>query len=266
MNDDDDDALNTEQSQDEMAQLLAYADGQLDSARQAKVEQWLATDPQAREVLQQLQASALPFRAAYDELTPPPSSLRIPRSRAARSMPRRWAAAAALALAIGLSFTAGRLATTPSGTPPAELQVPGWITQVMDYQALYARETVAVETPVPAARLALAAQLGRWLGRELTIPDLSEQQFAFKRGQPLTLGDRPLVQLVYLAPTGGPVALCVKTADEHAAKSDSRSVESGDTGGMRYAHWRDDGLDYVLVGRQALADLETAADMARTQL
>ena len=87
---------------------------------------------------------------------------------------------------------------------------------------------------------------------------MSDAALTFKRGQPLTLNDRPLVQPVYLPDEGAPLALCITRAADN-----SGGYTAGDAGPMRYASWRAGGFDYVLVGDGELAAVERTAKIAR---
>ena len=91
--------MTTPQPNDVPRQLLAaYVDGELDAATRAKVEQWLATHPQALEDLQ-AQRDLSPANAAFWERAEPPEPSELAWANTRRAIeahldapasPRRW--------------------------------------------------------------------------------------------------------------------------------------------------------------------------------
>jgi anti-sigma factor RsiW len=83
------------------------------------------------------------------------------------------------------------------------------------------------------------------------VPDLSAQGLTFKRIQRLRFHDKPLVQIVYLPKTGGPVALCVVKD----AKPD-QSLAQQKIDDMDVVTWRQSELSYALIGTAGQVDLD----------
>ncbi len=149
---------------------------------------------------------------------------------------------AVLRLAPGLNPASGVMASASSGVSP-------WIRAVVDYQKLYARETVAMG-PVDPGTSALTVERIRTDDKlSLRIPDLSAAGLTFMHVTRLRFQGKPLVQIEYLPPEGPPVALCVMKD----AKPD-QAVASSQVSGMNVVTWRQDELHYALVGANTSVD------------
>ncbi len=246
------------------SELLAYADKRLNKQQQQNIEALLLQDPDAVEFLKQLQASDLPFASAFEPLLQVKDNKTIQEyiSRANmmnatsrwpllwKNLPVRFAAGIVLGLA--LSFIYQQYNTVDR---------PDWLVQVAEYQQLYVRETVQV-APLDTAQIEqLEVKLGDVLGTRLRIPDLSEQDLVFMRGQILSVNHEPLVQLVYLPSEGKPVALCI-TPKQAAVSTPAAGSESG----LSMVHWNDETNSFVLVGDYPAEQLMENAHVARIQL
>ena len=194
--------------------------------------------------------------AANDAIAPPAPGL--PPSAPVRSLMRfsaPWLAAAfaagvfscvvGLRLLPGLTGVSGGAATVAStqGASP-------WVMAAAGYQALYSRDTVAVATDT-AVSAKTVADIHQIDGLPVRVPDLSAQGLEFKRIQRLRFHDKPLVQIVYLPKTGGPVALCVVKD----AKPD-QSLAQQKINDMDVVTWRQSELSYALIGTAGQVDLD----------
>jgi anti-sigma factor RsiW len=248
--------------------LLAYIDGELPPERLAEVEDILARDPELAHQAALLRASRLPYRAAYDSLPLP----RLPdaveqrvrdlvqgaagRASAARG-PRRlrvyaMAAAVAGALIVG-TLAMQRLGIFGEEAPPA------WVQAVVDYQRLYVRETVGTTMSEQDVRRVLGELRARH-GLAVRIPNLDREGFALKRVQQLGFEQRPLVQMVFLADYGDPVALCALASTEP-----DRAVRVYRAGPHTAVFWVKDRLAWVLVGTQGPEALRLLAERILSQ-
>ncbi|WP_109477438.1 anti-sigma factor [Paraburkholderia sp. C35] len=199
-----------------------------------------AADPAAND-------ASLPSRAGLPPSTPVRSRMRF-------SAP--WLAAAFAAgvvcCTIGLRVASdvpgllpGSAATVASAQPASS-----WVMAAAGYQALYSRDTVAVTTDA-AVSAKTVADIRQIDGLPVRVPDLSAQGLTFKRIQRLHFHDKPLVQIVYLPKTGGPVALCVVKD----AKPD-QSIAQQKVDGMDVVTWRQSELSYALIGTAGDVDLD----------
>ena len=194
--------------------------------------------------------------AANDAIAPP--DIGLPPSAPVRSLMRfsaPWLAAAfaagvfscvvGLRLLPGLTGLPGGAATVASAPPASP-----WVMAAAGYQALYSRDTVAVATD-PAVSAKTVADIHQIDGLPVRVPDLSAQGLTFKRIQRLRFHDKPLVQIVYLPETGGPVALCVVKD----AKPD-QSLAQQKIDDMDVVTWRQSELSYALIGTAGQVDLD----------
>jgi anti-sigma factor RsiW len=138
----------------------------------------------------------------------------------------------------------GDVLTTASAGPSP------WIRAVVDYQKLYARETVALGMVDAAVSSQTVAQIRDDDKLSLRVPDLSAAGLQFKRVTRLRFNGKPLVQIEYLPPEGPPVALCVmKDVKPDEAVAQSKVSD------MDVVTWRQDELHYALVGGNKAVDL-----------
>jgi anti-sigma factor RsiW len=150
---------------------------------------------------------------------------------------------AVLRLAPGLSPGDGAISTASSDASP-------WIRAVVDYQKLYARETVALASIDADASAQTVEQIRQDDKLSLRVPDLSAAGLTFKRVTRLRFNDKPLVQIEYLPPQGPPVALCVMKDVRPDAV-----IAQAKVSGMDVVTWRQDELHYALVGANKDIDL-----------
>jgi anti-sigma factor RsiW len=249
--------------------LLAYADNALPPAQRAAVDALLPHNNELREQVRLLQASRLPYQAAFaaQALPPMPQHLqnkimKMTRASAAPSAPAanatsagrtQWkmfgGMAAAVLLGIGLHAGSGYLQNSNTSNT-------GWIAEVASYQRFYVRDTVQfVQADAAASRTAMNDLYQRDHIR-VDIPDLSTLGLQFKRVQRLGFGERPLMQMVYLPQQGNPVALCVMP--ENGADTAPHPLKVNN---MNTVAWRRAGLAYVLVADGASDQLAAAGNL-----
>ncbi|WP_186074484.1 anti-sigma factor family protein [Burkholderia gladioli] len=273
--------------------LIAYADGELDAAGAASVEQALAESSELRESVARLRASRLPYQDAFaaQKLPPLPDALRlrieamasaaqaqsaaaaqartreqeaVPASAkvvplpARRNRPMLWLAAAFVAGAFcaGLvqQFAAGGFGGGSGPSLAAGGAKKPWISVAADYQQLYTRDTVANLTPDPAVSAKIVGEIRSDDGIRLRVPDLSMAGMRFKAVDRLRYDGKPLVQIVYLPEHGVPVALCVMKD----ARPD-QGIAKHEMHGMTVVAWRQNELSYALIGKPDSGDLEAIA-------
>ncbi|SAL32966.1 transmembrane anti-sigma factor [Caballeronia turbans] len=247
--------------------LMAYVDGELSPEQRAEVEAAISHSDELAARAAALQASVLPYRAAYDRQSVPPVpesltrrieelvSVSAPQERDARRGSRRfsmqWAAAAFVAGAICSGVLTGYL----GGVNPLKPGVDPWVQSVADYQVLYGRDTVANIREDKATTEQVLADIHQRDGMPVDVPDLRQVGLKFKRVQRLNYHDRPLIQMVYLPERGDPVALCVIEENEGDAP-----VRASRVGEMKTVTWRTNRLAYVLLAKTPSLDLQAIGD------
>ena len=119
-----------------------------------------------------------------------------------------------------------------------------WLTQVAQYHRVYASTTRRRLVEVEAdEREHIQEWLAETLGREIIVPDLSNQGITFAGARLLGVNEKPVAQLVYLDANEQPLALCIIPMDEEAKKptlSFNRDLNLVD--------WRDGNYGYTVVG------------------
>lgn len=223
--------------------LVAYVDGELSAAQAAEVEARLASDPNAREMVEDLRNSRDLLRAAFGhEEVQEPSGSAGPAALAGAATPRRWGAAlAGLATAAAVVLLLALDGIRLPGQVPADIAE--LHEEVAAYHTVYMTERDHL-VEVPAGE---RSHIEQWLGRRidgpLQVPDLEAAGFSFAGARLLTLGTLPVAQLMYSADGRLPIAVCVTTAEgaEREAVLDRHH-------GLGVASWVDDGQTYIVVG------------------
>jgi len=248
--------------------LMAYVDGELSPEQRAEVEAAISHSDELAARAAALQASVLPYRAAYDRQSVPPVpesltrrieelvSVSAPQERDARRGSRRfsmqWAAAAFVAGAICSGVLTGYL----GGVNPLKPGVDPWVQSVADYQVLYGRDTVANIREDKATTEQVLADIHQRDGMPVDVPDLRQVGLKFKRVQRLNYHDRPLIQMVYLPERGDPVALCVIEENEGDAP-----VRASRVGEMKTVTWR---TNRLAVPNSDAAELDNFRELVAT--
>lgn len=274
--------------------LMAYVDGEIDTATAREIERSLAADPALAARTRALRESATLARSAFAGALhePVPEHLTAVFNRAAaaalqstavraaaqpavaenanvvplRRTPRStrqvvgWAVAASVAIAaVGLGglYTTGRL------TPPAGLQFASgdrWLDHVAGFYDVYSSTLSREERQLVDFNAADIPELEKWFGarlqRKLVVPDLSSKGWTIQGGRLLVIEGRPAAQFIYN--NGGEliglVIAFTESRDASAAVAQRKDVN--------IVHWRKAGYAYAFVGHLDPANLRELADQA----
>lgn len=226
--------------------LVAYLDGQAEAPLRNRTEAALRTDLRLQHRLAALELDTDALRDSFSLLEPP--AFKAPEAPRARAALPIWGTLAAACVALLVGFTAGHWQQdkTPNG----------WMAYVAAYQALYSPATLAaIDQPQDQLRNQLA-RVSQAVGKDIALAQLeSLPDVAYKRGQILSFEGRPLVQLAFATPTGVPVALCIIQKPQTSAPSEQ--IAPLELEGLSAAHWTDGSHDYVIIGGQDTALIET---------
>ncbi len=269
--------------------LVLYADNALSDERKQRLLEAAAHDPELADTLAALDASQLPYKAAFEQqpLAPITDQLKTDISNLVRvtrddhtrldstdSKKRKsWyvpaAQAACLLLSVGVGFGLGvsknkshdDQASITTGT--AEYSDPDnqhrdWVNRVADYQTLYVANTVNQITPDLPATQEKLARIAKATGIRTTLPDLSDTGYEFVRAQELGYNGQTLVQLVYSKEGHTPLALCFMPSFGEK----EQHVRLGERHGLGTASWIADNQYYVIVAdesAEALKEIYSAA-------
>ncbi len=220
--------------------LVLYADGLLDPERKERLLQTAANDATLANTLAALDASRLPFKAAFNQQRMPevPEKLRddlhnltrVTRElgvapatnlRSRKRLPITLAQAASLALCVGLGFAIGKAPladywNNSTVQHPRSASHIEWVDRVLNYQSLYVPNTTAHIKADWKSANAIIERLTRTLGLKAAIPDLSDAGYEFARVQELGYEGQPVLQLVYNKAGKPPLALCFMPAANDA--------------------------------------------------
>ena len=242
--------------------LTAYLDGELDEAQASEIRERSLTDAEVNSALAVLQIDrdglALDYQAL--EISAPMGDLRSklaveterPSVADNSTGNRRLLMAAACAACLVIGVLTGTGIGDRGGADKS------WREAVAEYQVLYSTETLAWNAVAPAEVDTTLEHLSERIGVKLTRPALSLETADFKRGQMLTFGSRPLVQLAYLHDGVTPVAFCITTDGAPDAGLATEIRE-----GLPIVHWANAGTSYMIIGKIPEEQLTAMAQTLR---
>ena len=243
--------------------LTAYLDGELDEDQARLVRERSLADAQVASTLERLQIDRDRMAQDYLALGPgaPIGDLRSVLAGAGEpagdikstggNRKLLMAAACAACLVAGAMVGSGNWAGTDKS----------WREAVAEYQVLYAAETLKWNTVAAAEVDTTLKRLSDRIGVGLTRQSLNVPVAEFRRGQMLTFGSRPLVQLAYLHGGTTPVAFCI-TRDGAPDAGLASEVREG----LPIVHWAKDGTSYMVIGDVAKDQLVSMAEILRGRL
>ncbi|MGO4327063.1 anti-sigma factor [Cupriavidus sp. 2TAF22] len=249
--------------------LHAYADGQLDPARRAEVEAFLAAHPEAAARVSAWRRQTGELHAALDGVLNEAVPLRAlpPRLQGRAAGPARRMAGWGMALAASLASLAiggaagwlahGRADVLAARTPSVER----FARDALASHVVYAPE---VRHPVEVAAVDethLVAWLSKRLGAPLRVPDLRAQGFRLIGGRLGVAEGGPSAILMYEADDGNRVSLQLRHMASGTPDTAFRLESLPGTPGTTAFYWVDRDLGFALagpLGRAALLALAQA--------
>jgi anti-sigma factor RsiW len=281
--------------------LVAYLDGELDSAERGHVEAWLEADPTVRERLAALAQSADLVRGAYADfvneplperliaaahgdtgaaITPPQEAEILvlkPPARGAAPLPhRRWqigvAAAAGLFGVIfgGVGTYLGTVVFNPA-TLAAEHQFAEaaannfWLDNAAGYYKLTvnAGDNMLIDVPASNDNREALEKISQSLPQQVRLPDLKPWGLTFRGARLVVVEGRPAAQLVYVTDNKaiGPLTLVIG-----ASKLPDITPTFDHRQDVNLLYWRHHGRAYALVGRTDIGYLWGIANDVAWQL
>jgi anti-sigma factor RsiW len=248
------------------ADLHAYADGFLSDADRARVDRWIATDPQAAEQLQQFQAqnaAILTAFAGHARSLPGDHQLLTPQAPiTARQKYRRALLQAAAAVLIFAAGTlSGNMLLPPFSTQVRPDAMAGAIAAALPEQAGAAYLIYAGEVRHPVEVGAdQQAHLASWLGKKLNyafnIPDLSAQGFKLVGGRLVPVSGKAGAMLMYEDGNRQRITVLVGRNDDNRSTS-FRYVTAGS---LETFYWIDGPIGYAVTGDISREKLQVLAD------
>lgn len=248
--------------------IHAYVDGQLDPARRAAVETWLAENPEAaaRAAFYARTNEALHQRFDHVLSEPVPAAMRTPRRRMFAELPRR-AAVAASWLLVGLA--GGWFAHMALGEPTVVERVVA-VAPPMPAQAAVAHAAYASEVRHPVEVGAdEEAHLVRWLtnrmGKPVKAPKLEAMGYRLMGGRLLPGSETGVAcQFMYESANGTRVTLFIRTPNPGQSETAFRFAT--ERNGISVFYWIDRNLAYALSANLPKDELKRLAREVYEQL
>jgi anti-sigma factor RsiW len=255
---------------DEM--LVAYIDGELNTADRDAVEAMLCRDKRTKERLDLLGLGDPPFHEAFQSMLEAAPTARLEAMLEAiqplQARPERHpqlrrrgflaaAAAGLVAAGIGMDRTVTAIMTR-FNTPDESAE---WRAVVAEYLSLYSADTLSGPGEDRGAQAAQLAVVGARLGLPLTPESVALPGVDFRRAQVLQYDGKPLAQIVYLDPETGPMALCLVLAGGGPAEPNQERRQH-----MNVVYWSTATHAFMLIGHSTIDQLQALADHLRGTL
>lgn len=242
--------------------LHAYADGLLGEKDHARVEQWLASNPQDRAKVQDwrdhakaLRQAFAPYHTAKHDDHKLLNTLQNSRRRLTPIVVR----AAAACLIFGAGAFAGQFVTLlpQKADPLRPTQIAADIsTQAESAYLIYASE---VRHPVEVGadqQAHLATWLGKRLGYPFSVPDLTSVGYELVGGRLLPVSGKPGAMLMYQNGSGERVTVLIGRNPQNR----TTSFRLADSDGVSTFYWIDNDIGYAVSGEISHSDLRRIAE------
>src|ERR1700720_3297970 len=281
--------------------LVAYLDGELDSAERQHVEAWLAADAEARDRLAGLAQSATLVRSAYADIVNEPVPERLIAAargesggaasmaheaeilvlkrpqRAIVSMPAgRWgigiaAAAGLFGLVLGGAGSYLAVGGLNSANPAVEQRLAAaaakgtWLDNAARHYKLVvsAGDSMLIDVPAGGDTGEALQKISQNLPQQVRLPDLKPWGLSFRGARLVVVEGRPAAQLVYTTDNKaiGPLTLVIG-----ASKQPDIQPTFDRRQDVNMLYWRHHGRAYALVGQTDIGYLWGIANDVAWQL
>jgi len=253
-------------------ELVAFLDGELDTAGRSRVLQALANDQTTASRLVRLEAGMASLGHAMDSLLQQaPNDTMAARLSGLLSRPhhpasagrRPWlryagmAAAALILIFAGVAIDRGfnRLVQTPGVEEASETDA-DWREAVANYFSLYTNETFADAAAAGPAPSRTLDRVSTAIGLQISPSDIALPGAQFAGAVIFGYDGRPLVQIGYLDPRSGPIALCI-----FANGAEDRRPQSERRQDTNIVYWAKDKHAFMLIGRASTERLQNLAEL-----
>jgi len=257
-------------------QILRYVENDLTQKQKIAFEQKMQQDEELRSLVQSMKASILPYEAvmAEHENEKMPDSLykflddvsRVANEEGQIKHGKKtnFARLALVASFATVLFLAGFLSNSLFYQAEdkvqnllSEYQVPSELFESMViYQALYSRKTVEAASQSAKDTSALLKEFNNKNSLALSVPDLTEHGYTFRRVQELAYKEKPILQFIYLDRSGEPVAVCVTPAKSDSVAQQQIPMQFAD---MNTVLWGHNGGAYMLISKEPQQKLDIMA-------
>lgn len=236
--------------------LQGYVDRQLDPARHAQVEAYLAEHPADAERVRAYAQQNQALHALFAPVLAEPVPARLANFAVAKWRPSMRAAASVAAFATALTFAAG-LGWTARGYMQAPVPVQaGWTQRALVAHAVYTPEVLHPVEVGAEQEAHLATWLTKRLGTSVRAPHLQAAGFELVGGRLLPDATAPAAQFMYQNAAGLRITLYVNP-DVDGEVTAFRYEHNGRVGAF---YWIDGGVGYALAGEMERAPLLALAE------
>ncbi|MBX2880205.1 MAG: hypothetical protein KTR32_09755 [Granulosicoccus sp.] len=248
--------------------LHAYVDGELDPQSSQRVRSAIETDPEVSrhyQAIKSLKEQLATEIGGPDTLEAPDALVNTVRhfpqpAKISAHRPVAWAAAACLLAGVAGGYLWGSGSNSGKVLQHAET---AWVEQVANYHAMYTLETLEHVKTTDEQRAGMLGLINSAIEHELVIPEFPGSSVEFKRGQVLTSGGQPVIQLAYLdTASGTPIAVCFTLAKPASA---SETLRVGEAFDVNYVNWQNGELDFLVVGTSEPEALAQLAESVQSQ-
>ncbi|MEG0053736.1 MAG: anti-sigma factor [Comamonas sp.] len=261
------------------ADLHAYADQQLSTARRAEIEQFLSSRPDERRRVQDWQTQNQSLRHLLNPVLEEPLPLRLPLGPKSTAWPWR-SLAAGLAIAVlsaGSAWVArgfvddGRSARLASNAHPGAVAYQGGDLSGFALRAAVAHVVYSPDVRRPVEVDAdqeqqLASWLSKRLGIEIKPPSLHAVGYELIGGRLLPGDTGPVAQFMYHDSTGQRLTLYVTREVPKSVNRPETAFRFGADGPVNVFYWVDKNLGYAISGGSHRAELTRVATEVYRQL
>ncbi|ARM89109.1 anti-sigma factor protein [Rhizobium sp. CIAT894] len=242
------------------ADLHAYADGQMPETARARIEAYLADNPDEATMVAEWQAQNTGIRSlfsGYEKAKDTDPLLVIP-PLSVSSKRKGWAIAASALVVFALGAVSGHYG--PSLLEKPELQLAS--SETFPKQAETAFAVYATEVRHPVEVFAdEEAHLATWLGKRLAIenlkiPNLLPLGFKLVGGRLLPVDGKPGAMFMYENQTGERLTVLVGRNTENR----TTSFRFASSGNVETFYWIDGALGYAVTGEISRETLRAVAE------
>lgn len=238
--------------------LHAYVDGQLDAARRAEVENWLAANPAEQARMEELQKQNAMLHALFDPVLKEPVPLAMQ-----RKAPSRWKTPWRMpqlryAAAVGWMVLGGAIGWAMHGKDAAKSLAPlALAQQAAVAHAVYTPEVLHPVEVGAAQEAHLLKWLSKRLGADVKAPQLGAVGYELVGGRLLPSNSGPAAQFMYQDARGQRLTLYVRTDAQEQRETAFRYAQEGKVGVF---YWLDGSLGYALSGEMERQQLLRVAE------
>jgi len=279
--------------------LVAYLDGQLDTPQARSVERMVGASDELRARMERLQRSQAYLIQTFETLArrarastktaghagsdtqqaprpqtsagrrddeTPAGATAGPKARRSGSAGRlSWTLAVSLlAAVIGYGAAQWLRMSDGAGVQKIDARVPApagrWAQDVARLHAHFVPSSVAPDPESQANRDVVQLQMSRLFNASLPVPDFSNHDLVFRRGQVLSYRGSRMMQLSYTSADDRLVGLYVMSGGPSAQAT---SMVQGE---LSTVNWSRDGVRYVIAGDMAETSLRALAAVAMAQI